>query len=107
MIGTPLAGRTGRQVTNQVTTAPGNARPGETSSDAARGLACDNRTQRDAFRRNRAAWHAEGQAPQGLSCQIWAIRHAGSGFAWGHADAAVRWGWRRKALMTGGLSRGH
>src|SRR5215468_525523 len=67
MIGTPLAGRTGRQVTNQVTTAPDNARSGETSSDAARGLACGNRTQRDALRQNRAAWHAEGQGFESLS----------------------------------------
>jgi hypothetical protein len=50
-----------KQVTNQVTTASGNGRPGETSSDATPGLACANRTQRDALRRNRAAWHAEGQ----------------------------------------------
>jgi hypothetical protein len=47
-------------VTILVTTALGNARPNATSSDAAPGLACGNRTQRDAARRNHAAWHAEG-----------------------------------------------
>ena len=51
----------GKQVTIQVTTAPGNARPGGTSSEGTLGLVCANRTQGDAVRWNRAAWHAEGQ----------------------------------------------
>jgi hypothetical protein len=50
-----------KQVTNQVTTAPDNARPGPTSSDTKLGLTCDNQTQCDILRRNHAAWHAEGQ----------------------------------------------
>jgi hypothetical protein len=48
-------------VTFQVTTASGNTRPAGTPSDTTSGLACGNRTQRDALRLTCAAWHAEGQ----------------------------------------------
>lgn len=51
----------GGQVTKQVTPSPDKARPGQTSSDIAPGLACGNRIQHDALRQSRAAWHAEGQ----------------------------------------------
>jgi hypothetical protein len=48
-------------VTNQVTTTPGNGRRSSTPSDTDILPACGNRTQCDAVRRNRQAWHARGQ----------------------------------------------
>lgn len=44
-----------------MTTLPVNVRSSETSPDTATTLICSNRTQRDAVRQNRAAWHAEGR----------------------------------------------
>ena len=46
----------GKPVTNQVTTPPGIARRSATRSDTDIRLACGNRTQHDAIRRNRHAW---------------------------------------------------
>jgi hypothetical protein len=53
--------RSGRPVTNQVTTTPGNTRRSATFSDTDIRLAHSNWTQHDAIRRNRQAWHARGQ----------------------------------------------
>jgi integrase len=47
------------------------------------------------------------KTPQGLSCQIGAIRACGQRFFVGHADAAVRRGWCRKAVVAVRLCRGY
>jgi hypothetical protein len=46
----------GKPVTNQVTTTPGNTRRRATRSDTDTRLACGNPTQPDGIRRNRHAW---------------------------------------------------
>jgi hypothetical protein len=48
-------------VTNQVTSTSGHGRRSSTHSDTDIRLACGNRTQCDAIRRNWQAWHARGQ----------------------------------------------
>jgi len=55
------AGRSGKPGPNQGPTQPDFARRSETSPDIKVALECGNRTQRDVIRRNRHAWHAEGQ----------------------------------------------
>jgi hypothetical protein len=54
-------GRPGKPGPNQVPTPPDSAGLSQTSPDIKVALKCGNRTQRDAVRRNHAAWHAEGQ----------------------------------------------
>jgi len=54
---------TGEQkpMTNQVTTTPGSGRRSATQLNADNVLACSNPTRSDPARRDRQAWHAEGQ----------------------------------------------
>ena len=54
-------GGPGKPVPNQVPTRADSAGPSRTFPDIKGALICGNRTSRDALRRNRAAWHAEGQ----------------------------------------------
>ena len=66
--------RSGRPVTNQVTTTPGNTRRSATFSDTDIRLACSNRTQHDAVRRNRQAWHARGQGFESPKLHVFAAQ---------------------------------
>ena len=57
----PLGETSGEPVPNQVPTPPDSARQYQASPDVKAALISGNRTQRDAVRRNRHAWHAEGR----------------------------------------------
>jgi Thiolase, C-terminal domain len=56
-----FGGRSGKPVTNQVTTPPGNASQSATHPDGPMSPTCGNPTPSDSARRNRQAWHARGQ----------------------------------------------
>jgi hypothetical protein len=57
----PLGETTGEPGPKPSPNAPDFARLSKTSPDTKPALICSNQTQRDAVRRNRVAWHAEGQ----------------------------------------------
>ena len=49
---------------------PDSARPSATPPDAKAGLICGNQTYYDVIRRNRAAWHADGQGFESLALRL-------------------------------------
>ena len=56
----PSAVRSGKPVTNQVTTPPVDAGPAQSQSDSLMALTCRNATQRDPLRRDERPWHGGG-----------------------------------------------
>jgi hypothetical protein len=100
----PRLGRSGKPVTNLVTTCPVSARPSTTASDCRNALTCENQTQQDYLRRIRDAWHAEGQEFEssnlnGFSCTCSAKKCLSS-----HCDGSCR---RPCALGPGQFSIDH
>jgi hypothetical protein len=59
--GASLGRNAQKPVTQIVTTTPDPGRPDATASDCRSALTCGNQTPADCLRRNRGAWHAEGQ----------------------------------------------
>ena len=56
----PSTVRPGKPVTNQVTTAPADAGPGQSESDSPTALNCRDATHRDPLRRDECPWHGGG-----------------------------------------------
>ena len=52
----PSVARSGKPVTNQVTTAPADTGPGQCQSDRLKALTCTDQTQRDLSRRDERPW---------------------------------------------------